>query len=456
MYSVILCGGSGKRLWPLSRNNFPKQFLKLYSEYSLLQETFLRMRKIVELNKIFFVTNRENYFHVLNHIKELESDFNENQILIEPQSLNTAPAIALAIKYLVEKFKVDLDTPIFFLPSDHHIKNEKAFLSLVKKAAQEVDNNIGTIGLTPIKPETGFGYIKKGQAQKSYFKALEFKEKPNKVLAKKYLKSGKYVWNAGIYFFNARTFFEEISKYAPQISKILNQKLNIFMKNFSKLPKISIDFALSEKSKKVIVFEGNFGWSDIGSFDGLFDLRKTKNNKKHININSKNISIHSESDHVIATVGVDDLIIIENKDSILIKKKDQSSEVRKIVEYLKKKKIKELNHVLPETNSWGSFEVLKKENNYILKKIIIYPGEKIKFTKNKSVKNWIVICGIARVLNNEKEILLRENESTYIPSLTKHSLENTGKTNLEIIEVQTGNYLEEDDIIPYEDKYERQ
>jgi len=452
MYSVILCGGKGTRLWPLSRSNFPKQFLKLYSDFSLLQETFLRMRKIIGIDKIFFVTNRENYFNVLNHIKELEPDFNENQILIEPQSLNTAPAIALAIKYLVEKFKVNLDTPIFFLPSDHHIKNEKAFLALVKKAAREVGDNIGTIGLTPTKPETGFGYIKKGQAFKSYFKALEFKEKPDKALAKKYLKSGKYVWNAGIYFFNARTFFEEISRYAPQISKTLKQKLNIFIKDFSKLPKISIDFALSEKSKKVIVFEGSFGWSDIGSFDGLFDLMKPKkkNNKKHININSKNISIHSESDNVIATIGVDDLIIIENKDSILIKRKDQSAEVSKIVEYLKNKKIKELNYALPKTNSWGSFEIFKKEENYSLKKITVYPGEKIKFkTKNKDVKNWIVVHGAARVLNNEKEILLQENESTYISSDTKYSLENPGKINLEIIEVQTGNYLEEDDIISY-------
>lgn len=440
MYSVILCGGLGKRLWPLSRDNFPKQFLKLYSKYSLLQETFLRMRKITEIDKIFFVTNQENYFNVLQHIKELEPDFNENQVLVEPRSLNTAPAIALAIKYLVEKFKVNLDTPIFFLPSDHHIKNEKVFLNLVKKAAQELGDHIGTIGITPTKAETGFGYIKKGQALKSHFKALEFKEKPNKALAKKYLKSGKYVWNAGIYFFNARTFFEEISKYAPQISKILEQNLKNFIKIFPTLPKISIDFALSEKSKKVIVFEGDFGWSDIGSFDGFFDLAKAKkkNNKKHININSKNISIHSESDNVIATIGVDDLIIIENKDSILIKRKDQSAEVKKIVEYLKEKKIKELNHDLPKTNSWGSFEVLKKEDNYSLKKIIVYPGEKIKFKiNNKSAKNWTVVCGTARVLNHEKEILLCENESFYIPLRAKHSLENPGEINLEIIEIQT-------------------
>lgn len=437
MYSVILCGGSGTRLWPLSRKNFPKQFLKLYSKHSLLQETFLRIRKLSPQKKIFFVTNKENSFHVLNHIRELENNFPENHILIEPKSLNTAPAIALAIKYLIEKFKVNLNDPIFFLPSDHHIKNEKKFLNLIKLAKKETGNNIGTIGLTPLKPETGFGYIEKGEKNNHFFKVIDFKEKPNKKLAKKYVDSGKYVWNAGIYFFNAKTFLEEIKKHAPLINKILKYNLNNFIKNFSKMPNISIDFALSEKSKKVIVFEGEFGWSDIGSFDGLSDLIKNKNNNRHININSKNVFVHSESDHLIATIGLDDIIIVENKDSILIKKRGQSSEVKKIVKHLKEKNIKELNHLSSSLKDWGNFEILKQEKKYKIKKITIYPNKKIKFktTKNK-IKILTALDGSVNIFYKYKKIKLNKNENILIPANTNYYLENTEKLEIKIIELE--------------------
>lgn len=344
MYSVILCGGSGTRLWPLSRQKFPKQFLNLYGNYSLLQETFLRMQKIMPADNIFLVTNKYGFGKVFNQIRSIYKKFRKDRILIEPASLNTAPAIAYAVKYLADKIKVSTNNPIIFLPSDHYIGKEAVYLKLVKKAMSETGNNIGTIGVTPTGPETGFGYIRKGKKQNGYFEVLGFKEKPNERTAQKYIRSGKYVWNSGMYIFSTSVFTEEIQKYAPKIYSLLRNSLNVFLKEFKTLPPISIDYALSEKSKRVVVFEGDFVWSDIGSFDSLSEILekyKIKNNN-HININSENIFVHSTGKKLIATLGVDNLIIVETDDSILIQKKGKSDYVRKVVEQLRKSKSKEL------------------------------------------------------------------------------------------------------------------
>ncbi|GBE16520.1 mannose-1-phosphate guanylyltransferase 1 [bacterium BMS3Abin15] len=344
MYSVILCGGSGTRLWPLSRQNFPKQFLNLYGDYSLLQETFLRMQKIIPADNIFLVTNKDGLEKVFNQIRNIYKKFRKDRILIEPASLNTAPAITYAVKYLADKIKISANDPIIFLPSDHYIGKEAVYLKLVKKAMSGTESNIGTIGITPTGPETGFGYIKKGKKQNEYFKVSEFKEKPNEKTAQKYVKSGKYVWNSGMYIFNIDAFTRELQKYAPEMRLLLKNNLSVFLKKFKTLPSISIDYALSEKSKRIVVFEGDFGWSDIGSFDSLAKiLEKYKiKNSNHINIDSENIFIQGTGKKLIATLGVEDLIIVETDDSILIQKKGKSDHVRKVVEHLKKNKSKEL------------------------------------------------------------------------------------------------------------------
>lgn len=456
MYSVILCGGSGTRLWPLSRKNFPKQFLKLYSDFSLLQETYLRMKEIMPEKNIFFMTNEENIFNVLTQIRYVNKKFPESQVLAEPMSLNTAPAIALVSKYLEEKIKIKKDEPIIFLPADHHIGNKKSYLKLVAMAGKELGNHIGTIGITPTKPETGYGYIKKGAWDKHFFKVLEFREKPDRETAKKYLASGKYVWNSGMYLFNLQTFEKELKEHSAEIFSLYSKGFEILLKKFKTLPSISIDYAISEKSKNVVAFEGNFGWNDIGSFDSLAEVSKKDTNSKHIQIDSENVFVHSTSDKLIATLGVSNLSIIETADSILVHKKGVGENVKKVVELLKEKKAKELSHSLIGYRPWGIYEVLIDEKNHKVKKITVYPGAKLSLQSHKfRSEHWVVVKGKAQVVNGENLLVLKENESTYIKAHAKHRLSNPGKTNLEIIEVQTGSYLEEDDIVRFDDIYNR-
>ena len=450
MYSIILCGGSGTRLWPLSRKNYPKQFLSLYSDKSLLQETFLRMRDMMPAKNIFFISDGENFFNVFNQIKEVDGEFKREQILVEPVSINTAPAIVLAMKYLNDVKKIGEDVPVIILPADHYIKNKREFLRVMKKAVKNVNGYVGTLGITPTKPETGYGYIKKGKKLKNFYEAEEFKEKPDKKNAQKYLKSGDYVWNSGMYIFNYKTLKEEIKKYVPEIYSFIGKRMDVFLSNFKKLPSISIDYAISEKSDKVIIFEGNFGWSDIGSFDGLADvlLKKPRKNERHIKINSENIFIHSETNKLISTMGVRDLIIIENNDSILIQKRGESENVREVVDFLKKKKIREINHNVIVHRPWGKYEMLIDGSRHKVRKLIIYPGEHLSMQlHHHRSEHCIIIKGKAKVISGRRKVFLGANESILIPQSTKHQIINPGKVNLEIIEVQTGDYLKDDDVI---------
>lgn len=342
-YSVILCGGSGTRLWPMSRKNYPKQFLKLYGDKSLLQETYLRIREMFPLEHIFFVTNKENSQHVLQQIQELEKEFREEQMVIEPAARNTAGAIALAMKYLVEKVRMDEGELVLFLPSDHYIGKKDEYLKTVEKVIGIKEDCIGTIGIVPTKPETGYGYIRKGEKQSDdSFSVLEFKEKPDTATAEKYIASGEYVWNSGMYFFNTRTFFQELALYAPDIAIFFKEDFATLLNRYFAIPSVSIDYALSEKSKRVRVFEGDFGWSDIGSFDSLADIIGHNPSARHIGIDSKNVYTYSSENRLIATIGVEDLIVVESKGSILICKRGRSEDVRKVVEKLKENEEKEL------------------------------------------------------------------------------------------------------------------
>jgi mannose-1-phosphate guanylyltransferase/mannose-6-phosphate isomerase len=458
MYSIILCGGSGTRLWPLSRKNFPKQFLKLYSDYSLLQETFLRMQEIVPAKNIFLVTNKENYFNVFNQIKEVYPEVVEKQIITEPASLNTAPAIALGVKYLTDVVKIKKDAPIIINPADHYIGDPAAYVKIVKSAMKKVGDNLGTIGITPLAPETGFGYIKKGKKEKGFWKLDTFKEKPDRETAEKYLASGQFVWNSGMYLFNANTFVGELKKHAPKLFAAYKEKFEKFYNGFEKLDNEAIDTAISEKSNKGIVFEGDFGWSDIGSFDALAEVTEQKGKKKnrHVLLDSKNVFVHSSTNRLVTTIGVEDLVVVENNDCILIHKRGRSEEVKKIVSHLKENNYKEIDHNVEVQRPWGKYEVLIDEKNHKVKKITVLPGSTLSLQSHeRRAEHWVVVKGTAEVVNGENLLVLHENESTYIPAKAKHRLSNPGTTNLEIVEVQTGDYLEEDDIIRYEDNYGR-
>lgn len=458
MYSVILCGGSGTRLWPLSRKNFPKQFLKLYGDHSLLQETYLRVHEIIPAEKIFFSTNQDNFYNVRDQIKELDKNFDDSRIIIEPAGRNTAPAITLAMKYLIEKKSASGDEPVVFLPADHYISNKGSFLKTLTEAGSNVNNNIGTIGITPTAPETGFGYIQKGDHTGTYFKATAFKEKPDLETAKQYLASGEYVWNAGIYIFSAKAFVSEIKLHSPEIYKFLNLNYEDFTAQFTELPDISIDYAISEKSNKVIIFESDFGWSDIGSFDSLAEIIKIEKKPKGnlLAIDAKNVFAHSTSNRFIAAIGIDNINIIESSDSILVQKHGHSEDVKKVVKYLKENNCKEINDSLIGYRPWGTYEILIDTPTYKVKKITVYPGAKLSLQAHyHRAEHLVVVKGVATVTNGDDIITLRENESTFIRSYTRHRLENPGKINLELIEVQTGNYMEEDDIVRFEDIYNR-
>jgi mannose-1-phosphate guanylyltransferase/mannose-6-phosphate isomerase len=458
MYSVILCGGSGTRLWPLSRKNYPKQFLALTGEKSLLQETFLRMKKIMPAEHVFFVTNKENFFNVFNQIREIHPDFAEKNIIMEPASRNTLPAVAYAVKYLQDTISVPSSELILFAPADHLISNNDAFAKLVLQMEKEVGGSIGTIGITPTKPETGYGYIQKGEAREGHFGVSSFKEKPPQDIAAEYVKSGKFLWNSGMYMFSIKTFVEELKKYAPDVAKVFQSPPELFVENFSRLPALSIDNGISEKSDRVIVFEGNFGWSDIGSFDSLAEAMAgtTHYSPRHVGVDSKNVFVHSTSNRLIVTLGVDDLVVVENNDSILIHKKGRSEDVKKVLRHLEENKYAEVEHNVIVHRPWGRYEILLEAPFYKTKKLLVYPGKKLSLQSHQHrAEHWVVVSGVVKVTKGEETFLLQKNEGTFIPAHTKHRIENPGKVNLEIIEVQTGEYLGEDDISRYEDDFKR-
>ncbi len=343
MYSVILCGGSGTRLWPMSRKNLPKQFLKLYEDKSLLQGTFDRIHKLLPSDHIFFITNKDSVVYVLNQIRKIDRKFSEKNIIVEPFARNTAPAMALAMKYLKEKIKIDPLEKVLFLPSDHYIGNEKVYLDVMRVIAETKEDVIGTIGIVPTKPETGYGYIRRGKRSTQHiFPVLEFKEKPDLKTAKKYLASGKYLWNSGMYFFSMKTFFSEFEIYAPEIAHFFDLPYAKVLQKYKSIPSVSIDYALSEKSKKVGMIVGDFGWSDIGSFDSLADIFGNNSAVRHIDIDSKNVFTYSTKNRLITTIGVEDLIIVETEGSILVCKRGRAEDVKKIVEKLKESEPGEL------------------------------------------------------------------------------------------------------------------
>ena len=417
------------------------------------------MSGVIAKENIYIVTDKDNFFNVFNQICEIYPEFKKEQIVIEPMSRDTTPAIMLAVKYLQDVIGIDTQAPIIEVHSDHYIGKKKVYHDLVVKALKLLDNNIGLIGVTPRDPDTKLGYIEKGEKEnENYYRVSAFKEKPDFETAKKFLASGKYIWNVGMYLFNVQTFSEELKKYEPEMYAIFEKKYDEFVENFEKLPKIAIDYAIAERSKRVIVFESDFDWSDIGSFDVLSEImsREAKKDPKHLCFGCENVYMNSISNRLIVAVGVDNINIVENNDVILVQKKGEGAEIKKVVEYLKENNYKEVEHNIEVQRPWGKYEVLIDEKNHKVKKITVYPGSTLSLQSHKHrSEHWVVVKGTANVINGENQLVLHENQSTYISAESKHRLSNTTTLNLEIIEVQTGDYLEEDDIIRYDDTYGR-
>ena len=457
MTNIVLCGGNGTRLWPISRTLFPKQFVKLFSNKSLFQLTVERNSKLCKSQ--FIVSNSEQYFLALDQLEELKKS--NNNYLLEPIGRNTAPAIALACMAL------EYDEIVLVTPSDHLIKDEKEYEKVLKKAKEFAkDNKLVTFGIKPTFAETGFGYIE----TLNEFDVKAFHEKPDFETATSYLKAGNYYWNSGMFCFKAGVFLDELEKYSPEI---YNQSLNAFNnankneiirikhEDMMAIPEDSIDYAVMEKSDIVKVIPSNIDWNDVGSFDALFEeLPKDKNgntkNDNHISIDSKNNLVYGR-EKKIATIDVEDLIIIDTGDALLVSKKGSSQKVKKVVEKLKESNSQLHNIHLTGHRPWGTYTVLEEANGYKIKRIEVKPGSRLSLQKHfHRNEHWIVVSGTATVTVGNEKKYVRPNESTYIKMGEAHRLENEGKIPVVLIEAQVGEYTGEDDIVRIDDDFKRE
>lgn len=461
MYGIILAGGSGSRLWPLSRELYPKQLLNLISDKSLLQSTFERLTNCMQKDEILSITNTK---HSANVRMQLAQQTENPKVLSEPVSKNTAPAIALATKYIMQE--TGEDPVILVVPSDHLIQDKEHFLSTVKKGEKLAEEGyIVTFGIKPNYPETGYGYINTLKPLDIGFKVKEFVEKPNLETAEKYLKAGTYYWNSGIFMFKASTMIAEIEKNAPEIAKIaqnvdFTKSSDIPFVEFDKMPSISIDYAVMEKSDKIALVALESDWNDLGSWQSIYDVSKKD---EHNNVfighvideGSKNSFVYASS-KLVTTIGLEDTVIVETEDAILACKKDRTQDVKHIYETLKKQN--DDTHLIHKTvyRPWGFYTVIAQGNGFLSKIIHVNSGQKLSVqSHNHRSEHWVVLTGTAKVVLEANERILSPGHSVDIPVKAIHSLQNPYKEALEIIEVQKGDILAEDDIIRYEDIYGR-
>lgn len=455
MFGVILAGGSGSRLWPLSRELYPKQLLNLCAEKSLLQSTFEMLNKFIPASEIISVTNSKHQSNVKMQLDDLcESPV----ILAEPLSKNTAPAIAICVKYILETS--DKDETILVVPSDLLIKENEKFKQTVLSAQKYVDEGkIVTFGIKPTYPETGFGYIHSVNN-----KVTKFTEKPDKETVLTYLKDENYYWNSGIFMFKVSTIMKELELHCPDIVSILqNIKCSdnkISFTEFDKMPNISIDYALMEKSDNIAMVELQSDWKDLGSWKSIYEVSpKDENNNVFVghvlDKGSKNSFVYSSS-KLVATIGLEDTVVIETEDAILACKKDKTQEVKQIYETLKQQHDGTQKVHKTVYRPWGFYTVIAEGKGFQTKIIHVNVGQKLSVqSHNHRSEHWVVLSGMAKVVLEGKDHILSPGHSVDIPIKAIHSLQNPFEEDLEIIEVQKGDILSEDDIIRYEDMYGR-
>ncbi|ELA9322458.1 mannose-1-phosphate guanylyltransferase/mannose-6-phosphate isomerase [Vibrio parahaemolyticus] len=461
---VIMAGGTGSRLWPMSRALHPKQFLRLTSEYSMLQETALRVGGVTQQNNIV-ICNEDHRFLAAEQLREIDRLGN---IILEPVGKNTAPAIALAAFQLSQ---TDPEALMLVLAADHVIQDRLAFEKSVLAAQLAAEKGkMVTFGIVPTHAETGYGYIRRGGKVDEGFEVEQFVEKPSKEFALQYVEAGDYYWNSGMFMFKASRYLEELKLHRPDIYSVCEQAMKtttgdldftrISEDIFNECPSDSIDYAVMEKTQDAVVIPLDAQWSDVGAWSALWDISEKDSAgnvlKGDVIVHNSTSSYFNAEQKMIAAVGVDNLVVIETKDAVLVANKDQVQDVKEIVEHLKSNGRTE-HHIHREVyRPWGKYDSIDYGERDQVKRITVNPGEKLSIQMHHHrSEHWIVVAGTAKVTNGEQTILVSEDQSTYIPLGTIHALENPGKIPLEMIEVQTGSYLGEDDIVRFEDRYGR-
>ena len=461
--AVVMAGGSGTRLWTLSRSSHPKQFLTLLGENTMLQETFKRLNDL-DIKSSVTICNEEHRFFVAEQLREIDR---LGSVILEPEGRNTAPAIALAAL----SSQANDDPLLLVLAADHVIQDEEAFIKAVMDAKPLAESGkLVTFGIVAREPNTGYGYIKKGASQGTGFNVDSFVEKPSIKVAKEYIESGEYFWNSGMFLFKASRYLEELKKYSPEIYKACelsmkdviqdNDFLRINRDAFIKCPSDSIDYAVMEQTSDAVVIPMDAGWSDIGCWKSLWDIceKDTSGNVLSGDIlahESTNCYIRSE-DKLIATVGVDNLVILSTKDALVVADKDKVQDIKTITEKLKQATRPEWNLHREVVRPWGKYDSVDSNLGYQVKRLTVNPGAKLSVQMHyHRSEHWVVVAGCARVHYGKVFRDIEVNESTYHGKEVVHSLENPGEDPLELIEVQVGSYLGEDDIVRFDDVYGR-
>ena len=486
VYAVILAGGSGTRFWPLSRETCPKQMLQIVGEDTLLRQTIKRINGFVPPQNIWIVTTEDKAQDLRFHIEALGSFAKEIQFIQEPMGKNTAPAIGLAAIYLNH---LSQESVMIVMPSDHAIPDTEKFLDDVRLAIQGAKkNHLVTFGIKPSRPETGYGYIKISQKPKAKVQGLHkvegFFEKPDLETARRYLSDGSYFWNSGIFVWKTSAILSEIKKHLPALHRMLMEtgsllfppdksktgdkytglkdpvRLSSFKDHYSRLESVSIDYGIMERSHNALMVPATFQWSDLGSWSALDEVIEKDGSGNilkgnTIDIESQNSIIFS-GERLIATIGLKDMVVVDTPDATLVTPKEKTQDVRKIVETLKQTNREErLLHKTVE-RPWGSYTVLERGNGYKIKRVVLKPGARLSLQLHRRrAEHWVIVAGSAKVTQENETYVVHANESTYIPMNTRHRLENPGEEPLQVIEVQNGDYLEEDDIERFQDDYGR-
>lgn len=459
--AVVMAGGSGTRLWPLSRAGHPKQFLALNGKDTMLQATHKRLKEL-DISSSVTICNEEHRFFVAEQLREINM---LSTIILEPFRRNTAPAVALAA------LTSDEDPLLLVLSADHVIQDEIAFTKAVNKAIPLAEKGkLVTFGIVPHKPDTGYGYIKRGNDNGEGFTVDEFVEKPSLEVARDYISLGEYYWNSGIFLFKASSYIEELKKFRPDIleqckKSVMNIKtdldfLRIDEEAFVSCPAESVDYAVMEKTSQAVVVSMDAAWSDIGSWTSLWDISKKDGNRNAsigdvMLYNSKNCYVRSD-DNLVAAVGLDDLVIVATKDAVMVAHKDSAQDAKQIVQQLKDKGRSEWKLNREVYRPWGKYDCIDIGKGYQVKRLTVNPGAKLSVQMHyHRSEHWVVVAGCARVHYGDESQDLNVNESTYHGKEVVHALENLGDIPLELIEVQVGSYLGEDDIVRFEDNYGR-